>query len=138
MISQCLVAVSLLKKGTTPEKADRRIETGGICPHSGRYRIVLHLATRGFGGLLRAKPVAKIGQKRHDIASKWLVSGRKLMPENHKYMKLHYACHGAAKWKIGEIGLGALKTSKYLKTNSIFGISASKSSRYMNNIGSSK
>ena len=58
----------------------------------GKYRLVLHLAPRGLGGFLRAKPVAKIGRKSQHIASKYLVNGRKRMPENHMYLKLRNAC----------------------------------------------
>ena len=123
---------------------DKRIKNGGgICPHSGRYRISSRIYTSppGASGLLRAKRVAKIGQKRHEIASKCLVNGRKLIQRTKSTWNCIMLvtvcfpielrrCKAEEWWKWKSlIGLGALKISEYLKTLMILGISVSKSNR---------
>ena len=73
-------------------KEANKWKTAAFATLSGRYGLVLHLATKGFGRLT-GETSRKIGQKCHGMASKCLASGRKRMPGNQRHPKLHYTCH---------------------------------------------
>ena len=118
---------SLVKKALNPGKIGKRMKSGVIYHSQRKVWTSSPPRHQGFGGILGAKPAGSIGQKHHSIASKCLISSRKRVPENQRFLNQHYACRclfprelgrcKAGNWWTSKslVGLGALKFSQYWK-----------------------